>query len=113
MPKSLNFLKVEINQYFFQKTKKKKKSYIHEWNLWDQKKLQGILKSKTPLQCFGKLSLTAPGIGNLDYSYGESKKEGNNKTNNLLTNTKILLVSFPESGLYELTHITKILKCIP
>lgn len=32
------------------------------WNLLDQKRLHGILKSTTPVQYFGKLALTAPSM---------------------------------------------------
>lgn len=47
------------------------------WNLWDQKKLHGISKSKIPVQCFGKLALTVPSVrmGNLGYSQDKGKEE--------------------------------------
>lgn len=58
--------------YFLKKTKK---LLIHELEPLAQKWLHGILKSKTPTRCFGKVALTVPSgrMQNVSDSQGEGE----------------------------------------
>lgn len=63
---------------------------------------KGFMFEKQNTSAMCKLALTVPSerIRNLGYLLDEGKEEYNNKTNNLLTNLRILLGSCPESWLY-------------